>query len=104
MTIFFTHVFTERFNLHEKQLMHLKKSLSKYWVTKSIFSPAVSQICSPKTCFLPVHFDLELTSFLEICFAQCIKQHLRYEMHVLMKKTGMYSFGIILNLNEKSVL
>ena len=52
--------------------------LAKYWVTKSIFSPVVSQ--KPKNrSFLPVCFDLELTPFLEICttrnLSAGIKQH-----------------------------
>ena len=56
MTIFFTHAFTGRYTLHEKSALASPKILllAKYWVTKSIFSPAVSQ--KPKTevvFFLP---------------------------------------------------
>ena len=56
MTIFFTHAFTGRYTLHEKSASASPKILllAKYWVTKSIFSPAVSE--KPKTkgyIFLP---------------------------------------------------
>ena len=49
ITIFFTRVFIGRYTLHEKSTKSSPKilSLAKYWVTKSIFSPAVSQ--KPKT-------------------------------------------------------
>ena len=47
--IFFTCVFTERYTLHEKSMKASPKILllAKYWITKSIFSSALSQ--KPKT-------------------------------------------------------
>ena len=91
MMIFFTrvHVFIRRYTLNEKSTKLSPKILllAKYWVTKSIFSLHVSQKPKNRSCFLPVLFDLELRSFLEICvrksFAQRIKQHARYKMRVL---------------------
>ena len=49
MTIFFTHIFTGKYTLHEKSTKASPKIplLGKYWVTKSIFLAAVSQ--KPKT-------------------------------------------------------
>ena len=46
MTIFFTRVITGRYTLHEKSTTEASPKillLAKYWVTKSIFSLAVTQ-------------------------------------------------------------
>ena len=61
MTIFLTHVFIGRYTLHEKSTKSSPKILllAKYWVTKSIFSPAVSQ--KPKTEVVLFLFALTLS-------------------------------------------
>ena len=90
MMIFFTCVFTEgRPILYQKTLKKAKKKqlkaspkillLAAYWVTKSVFSPVVSQ--KPKTsCFLSVCFDLELTPFLEIRILKILRRSLLSNM------------------------
>ena len=69
MTIFFTRVFTGRYTLHEKSTKASLKNpvISQILGNKiNIFTGRQSKTKN-KSCFLPVRFDLELTSFLEIC-------------------------------------
>ena len=53
LQLFFTRVFTGRYTLHEKSTKASPKILllAKYWVTKLIFSPAVSQKLNTEVVF-----------------------------------------------------
>ena len=61
MTIFFTRVFTRRYTLFQKSTYASQKILQNQYFHK----PSVKN--QNKSCFLPLYFDLGLTSFLDIC-------------------------------------
>ena len=70
----------------KNQLKHLQNPIiSQILGNKSIFSPAMSQKPKTRSCFLPVRFDLELTSFLEICVCQKLWGSVLSNRRVLMQ-------------------
>ena len=85
MTIFFIRVSIRRYTLYEKSTYASQKILllAKYWVTKSLFSQAVSQ--KPKTkvfssCLLLPWIDAILGHLHpQEALAHRIKQHVQYK-------------------------
>ena len=103
-------VFIERCTSPEKSTKSFPKILllATFWVTESIFSPAVSQKPKREVLFFlsTLHFDLEFTSYLEIC----VHKKLWHSVFSNMRNTkcafdakieGAHSFGIILNVLAK---
>ena len=89
MTIFFTRIFTGRYTLHEKSTYAFQKIplLTQYWVTKSMFSPAVSEKLKTKVVFFLSALTLDWRhSWISEVLAQRIKPHARYKMRVLTWK------------------
>ena len=92
ITIFLTRVFIGRYTLHAEltYASQINPNFRQILGDKvNIFTCRQSKT-KTKCCFLPVCFDLGLTSFLEICvrkkkLAQRIEQYARYKMRVLTK-------------------
>ena len=91
--VFFTRVFTGRCTSYEKSTKASPKILlvAKYWVAKSIFSPTVSQKPKTEVVFflsaLTLNWRHSWKSASVCALSQRIKQHARYKMRVLTRKS-----------------
>ena len=101
-------VFTERHTLYGKPTIASPKIilLAKYWVTKSIFSPAVSQKTKNRVAFFLAALTLNLRhswksasarSFGAAYYTTCVIQNVHFDTKV----KDRYSFGIIMNVSAK---